>query len=224
MKPMPWSHSALSDFVNCPKAFHAKRVEKSVKEEQSDQIIWGNKVHKAFEDRVHHGRQTPLPDYLAEHEPFMQELESLAGTTYVERKIALDTRRQPCGFFDKNVWMRGVVDVTNVHQDGALLVDYKTGKPHSKFGQLKLFALHTFAEFPQVDFVTVKFYWTKTLSESEDTYTRDQIPALWNEFASDLKQYVEAFKTNTWQPRPSGLCNGWCPVTNCEHWRPKRRR
>lgn len=222
MKPLPWSHSALDDFVNCPKAYHAKRVVKTVKEDASEQMIWGNKVHKSFEDRMSDG--VVLPDHLAEHEPLMAELDDLQGVSLTERKIALDTNRNPCSFFDKSVWMRGIIDFSNIHQDGALLVDYKTGKPHSKFGQLKLFALHTFAEFKDVNFVTVRFYWTKTCSISEETYTRDQIPALWREFVPNLRQYVQAFKTNTWQARPSGLCNGWCPVTSCEHWSPRKRK
>lgn len=222
MKPLPWSHSSLSDFSNCPKAFYEKRVAKSVREEQSEAMIWGNKVHKCFEDRQKHG--TPLPDYLQDHEPFMQELAELEGESLTERKIALDTSCRPTSFFAKDVWMRGIIDFSNVHQDGALLVDYKTGKPHNKFGQLKLFALHVFAEFPDVQFVTVRYYWTKTCTESEDTYTRDQIPALWREFAPELRQYVQAFKQNVWQARPSGLCNGWCPVTICEHWSPRKRK
>lgn len=220
MKPLPWSYSSLSDFTNCPKAFHAKRVAKTVKEEQSDAMIWGNKVHKCFEDRQRDG--TPLPDYLAEHEPLMQELADLTGESYTERKIALSTQRKPTTFFAKDVWMRGIIDFSNVDGDGALLVDYKTGKQHSKFGQLKLFALHTFAEFPDVNFVTVRYYWTKTKTETEQTYMREEIPELWNEFAPELRQYVQAFKNDTWQARPSGLCRGWCPVTTCEHWSPKR--
>jgi hypothetical protein len=48
--------------------------------------------------------------------------------------------------------------------------------------------------------------------------------ALWSKFVPDLRQYMEAFKTETWQARPSGLCNGWCPVTECEHWKPKKVR
>lgn len=220
MKPLPWSHSSLSDFTNCPKAFHAKRVAKTVKEDQSEAMVWGNKVHKCFEDRLSIG--TPLPDYLSDHEPFMQELADLEGESYTERKIALSTSRKPTTFFAKDVWMRGIIDFSNIHKDGALLCDFKTGKQHTKFGQLKLFALHTFAEFQQVNFVTVKFYWTKTCTETEQTYTRNQIPEMWNEFAPELRQYVQAFKQDVWQPRPSGLCRGWCPVTTCEHWSPKR--
>ena len=53
---------------------------------------------------------------------------------------------------------------------------------------------------------------------------RDQIDQLWAPFIGDLKQYMQAFREDIWQPRQSGLCNGWCPVTDCEFWKPKRNR
>jgi hypothetical protein len=53
---------------------------------------------------------------------------------------------------------------------------------------------------------------------------RDQIGAVWGEFLPNLKQYAQAFKEDIWQPRQSGLCGGYCPVTDCEFWRPKRRK
>jgi len=49
--PLPWSPSALDDFVNCPKSYHEKRVLKSVKDVQGEEAIWGVRVHKAFELR-----------------------------------------------------------------------------------------------------------------------------------------------------------------------------
>lgn len=220
--PLPWSFTSLEDFVNCPRAYYEKRVVKSVKEEESEAIIWGNRVHKAFENRIKHG--TPLPEELQAHEKYLQSLAQRDGKIDAERKIALNTKARPCGFFDKDVWFRGVIDFSNVSGDTALLVDYKTGKPHSKFKQLKLFAIHTMAEYPEVESVQVKFYWTQTETQTGETYTREQIPAIWSEFAPDLKQYVSAFKTDTWQPRQSGLCYGWCPVTSCEFWKPKRQK
>ena len=69
-----------------------------------------------------------------------------------------------------------------------------------------------------------EYYWTQTKTTNGMTITRDQIPAIWREFLPALKQYAEAYATDTWQPRQSGLCNGWCPVTDCEFWRPKRAR
>jgi len=104
------------------------------------------------------------------------------------------------------------------------IVTHNTGKMHAKFKQLKLFALHTFIARPQIREVKVEFYWTQTKSTNGQTYTRDQQNTLWSDFVGPLRQYAEAFQTNTWQPRPSGLCNGWCPVKDCEHWRPKRQK
>jgi hypothetical protein len=218
MKPIAWSYSSLDDFCSCPRAFYEKRIAKSVREEQSEQMLWGNEVHKAFELRMI--EKKPLPDTLAQHEDFLQRLEGLPGEFWAERKIALSRDFRPCTFFDKRTWFRGIIDYTKVHGDHALIMDYKTGKPHSKFKQLKLFALYIFMERPDVHTVHAEFYWTKTRTTTGETYSRDD--NLWQSFVPDLRQYAEAFKTDTWQPRQSGLCNGWCPVKECEFWKPRR--
>lgn len=222
MTPLPWSHSALEDFVNCPRAFHAKRVAKTHKEEPTEQLLWGNRVHKAFELRIKDG--TPLPAELEEHEEFLLRLATMTGEQHAERKIALDRRMQPCSFFDKEVWFRGVIDFTALRENHALVVDYKTGKPHSKFRQLKTNALHIFAEFPSVQSVDVRYYWTTTGTTTGEVYKREQAPAMWAEIAPDLKQYAQAFKTESFTPRQSGLCKGWCVVTECEFWGRKRAK
>jgi hypothetical protein len=165
-----------------------------------------------------------LPDVLEMHEPFLAKLESMPGELKVECRIALNRQAQPCEFFAEDVWFRGVIDVLKVNGSQALVVDHKTGKHHTKFGQLKLFALHTFAAHPEVDTVRCDYYWTQTMTKGGETYTRAQIPAMWKGFLPDLRQYAQAFKEETWQPRQSGLCAGWCPVTDCEFWRPKRRK
>jgi hypothetical protein len=221
-KPLPWSYTSLDDFVNCPRAFYEKRVIKSVKEEESEHMIWGNRVHKAFENRIK--LKDPLPEELQQHESFLQSLEAKGGRISTERKIALNQKAEPCGFFEKDVWFRGVIDLSIVHPAKALLIDYKTGKPHSKFKQLQLFALHTMIENPSVETVQVKYYWTQTGTTSGAEYSREKMRDMWGDFLPDLKQYATAFKTDTWQPRQSGLCHGWCPVTSCEFWKPKRKK
>jgi len=222
MKPLPWSYSSLDDFVNCPRSYYEKRIAKSVKEEPSEQLIWGNKVHKHFENRILHG--TELPEELKEHSDYMDELASMGGHTMTERKVALNTKREPCGFFDDNVWWRGVIDFSNINGDHALVVDYKTGKRHQKWRQLRLFALYLFAENKELNIVDAAFYWTPIKLHDVVSYKREEAPKLWSEMAPDLKQYVQAFKTDTWQPRQSGLCHGWCPVTDCEFWQPRKAK
>lgn len=222
MQPKPWSHSALEDFKNCPRAYYEKKVAKSVVETKGEATVWGEVVHKHFEDRLADG--VVLPVEVEMHEGFLARLEALPGQLYVEQKIALDRNAQPCEFFGDNVWFRGVIDVKKVNGDQALLVDHKTGKHHQKFGQLKLFALHTFAMHPEVMNIRAEYYWTQTLTKNGESYARADIPQLWAGFIPDLKQFAAAFKTDTWQPRQSGLCRGWCPVTSCEFWSPKRKR
>ena len=215
--PLPWSHTALEDFVNCPRAYYEKRVAKSVKEEETEAMRWGTRVHKIFEDRQKFGiEKSPLPEELIVHEIQMYNQEVMPGKLYTEEKVALNRKLQPCGFFDKEVWFRGIIDFAKVNGDIATLVDYKTGKPHNKYNQLALFALHTFVRHPEVQTVKVKYYWTQAVYVTGKEYTRATIPELWKLFVPNLRQYVEAFKTDTWQPRQSGLCKKHCPVLNCE--------
>lgn len=220
--PPAWSHSRLEAFNNCPRQFYEVQIAKTVQDVRGEAVIWGEEVHTHFENYLAKG--TPLPGMLLPHEPFLKFLADAPGTPYVEEKIALDKQLQPCAFFDKNVWFRGIIDYLKVNGTAARVVDHKTGKVHTKFGQLKLFALHTFIRFPDVQTVRAEFYWTQNLSTTGQDFTRDQMPTLWNEFVPSLRQYAQAFQTNVWQPRQSGLCNGWCPVTGCEFWRPKRKR
>jgi hypothetical protein len=84
--------------------------------------------------------------------------------------------------------------------------------------------LWTFAAFSNIDLVNAQFYWTVDQSTTKKVWGRGEIDMLWGMFIGDLRQYAEAFKSDTWQARPSGLCHGWCPVTTCEHWKPKRSK
>lgn len=214
MKPLPWSHSLLEAFVNCGRAFYEIKVAKRIKEQKGEEAKWGDWVHKQFQERLSDG--VVLHPDLEDHEPFMAFLQAKPGTTTTEQKFALDRKLRPCEFFARDVWFRGIIDYKKVHGEYALVVDYKTGKVHSKFRQLKLFALYVFYEHPEVNLVNAQYYWTTTKETTKRVYGRKDIPALWGDVMPDLKQYVEAFRTETWQPRQSGLCKKHCPVLSCE--------
>jgi len=224
MKPLPWSPSALETFKNCPEQYHHRYVLKDLpEEERSQEQIYGEQVHEAFADR-----QRPihrkLPSDLEAHESFMEKLAAQDGRAFIEYKAALAKDSMPCEWDDKNMWCRMIIDYLRISakERHATIVDYKTGRPHRKFNQLIIYALWTFNEFRYVDTIEVMFYWTKDSSTSSHVYHREHIDDMWQTLAGDLKQYREAFRSNIWQMRPSGLCNGWCPVINCKHWRPKQ--
>ena len=222
-KPLPWSASTLAEFKSCPRQYHEKRVLKTIPWEGSEAQRWGEYVHKAFEDNQRDG--TKLPPDLVAHQPFMDRLNARSGTKYIELKAAIDTRMQICDFWDKNVWMRSKIDWLTVNDTAsAQVVDYKTGKIKDDWEQLALYAIWCFVMWEHVHTVDVMFYWTTNLSTSRKIYKRAELPKLWAMFIPDLKQYREAFLTDTWQPRQSGLCKGWCGVTGCEFWSPKRSK
>ena len=230
MKILPWSPSAIDDFVNCPRSFYGKRVLKKFPYVETPEQKYGTYVHKCFENAqsgvIVNGRASlgVLPDDLKVHQPFMQRLWDKPGMHFLEWKGGFDKKAQPCAFFAQDVWCRLVIDYIKVSEASrsGYLVDYKTGKPHQKFKQLYLYCIYVFAMFPYVDLINAQFYWTQTRDVTKKVIGRDEVPELWKHFIPDLKQYAEAFKTDTWQERPSGLCNGWCPDTECDHWKPKR--
>lgn len=226
MIPRAWSHSSLDAFVTCPRRFHEVKILKSVVEEESEEQRYGLWVHKEFEERQVRGKHGFywLSPKLAEHEPFMVSLNNQPGEHFTERKVALNKQLQSCDFLAPDAWFRGIIDFSTVSYQFATVVDYKTGKPHRKFNQLRLCALWVFAAYPKVIEVNARYYWTKTKEVTQVTYKREEVPRLWSEFIPDLKQYVEAFKTDTWKPKPSGLCHGYCPVIECDYWRPRRNK
>ena len=222
MKPQAWSHTALDTFENCPKQFYETKVAKRWPTETTQAMTWGRDVHKAFENRLLYS--TPLPADLSMHEGFLASFQAQPGELAGEERIALNTRLQPCGYFDKDVWYRGQVDARKRGATTSHILDHKTGKVKNDFTQLKGFAMHEFLTQPQIQEVRVEFYWTQIRGASGETYTRAQLPDLLRHFAPKLHRFADAFRTNTFPPKQSGLCNGWCPVTTCEFWRPKRAR
>jgi len=213
-KVLPWSHTTLDAFKNCPRAFHRRYVVKDLPFKPSPEMQYGREVHKAFEDYAKLG--TELPSSLSMHSDYLKYLCGLSGENSSEQKISLNVQVKPCGYFDKDVWYRGAIDFKNLYQDQALIVDYKTGKSHSKFEQLLTFALWTFIAHPHVQTVDARYYWTKEKKETGKAWGRADIPSMWAALAPDLKQYVEAFQYDIWTPRQSGLCREYCDVLDCE--------
>jgi hypothetical protein len=215
-KQVAWSHSALNSFETCPLRYYKTRVSKEVVEPQTEVLRYGNGVHKAFELRLKDG--TALPEYLQCHEPLVKSLMQKKGERLVEKQWAIDKSFRPVGWFDKNVWCRGVVDVGIVHRDTAVLLDWKTGKRKPDNDQLKLFAGLTFAHYRSVKTVTTGFVWLAANKIDNESFTRDQAGEVWSSFLPRVQRLEIAYEENKWQAKPSGLCANYCPVprAHCE--------
>lgn len=224
--PVPaWSHTALDNFENCPKQYYEVKIAKRHPFVDTAETIWGRRVHKDFENYLLKG--VPLPADVAMHQEFLDRFAAEPGDLAGEERIALDTNLRECAYFARNVqvWYRGQVDARKRDRAAGTshILDHKTGKVKNDFLQLKGFAMWEFLTQPAIHTVKVEFYWTQIRGANGETYTRDQLPAIIAEFLPKLHRYADAHLTNTFPPKQSGLCGGWCPVMTCEFWRPKRK-
>jgi len=220
MTPLPWSFSALSDFLNCPRAFFHKRIAKDVVEQPNEAGLWGDYVHKELDKYLKSDGTYELPSNVVQYQRHADQFLGQPGRMLSECKYAINRELQPCDFFASDVWCRCIIDVLVLEPPFALATDHKTGKRKRDSTQLKLCALMVFAHHPEVQTCLTRFDWLNEKAQDKEVFQREDETLLWSTFVPSLTQYVHAFKTEEFPPRPSGLC-GWCPVTECEFWRPR---
>ena len=230
MKVVPWSYSAMNTFETCPRQYQAKHVTKEVPFVQNAAAKWGDDVHKALEENIKSG--TPLPSNMTMYQRFLDAIKvrasQLRGELIAEQPVALTKDLQQVSWFTRKtaknpVWFRLKVDVTIRKQKYAELFDWKTGKKKDDPDQLHLYALVAFIIYPDVEEVKVGYVWLKDGEITPPvTYRRDQFADMLDYWTSKYEVLEQAWVLDDFPPRPSGLCNGWCEVTSCHHWRPKR--
>lgn len=225
MTPKPWSFSSISTYRNCPKQYYETKVAKSVTESMNEMGLWGDYGHRKFDaalSRVLAGEPLTLPDNLREYIPYLQRVLATPGRMLVENKYAITKALEPCGWMAGDVWCRGIIDVLHLNGAHAIAIDHKFGKQRDQSDQLKLFAILVFAHHPEIECVTTRYAWLQTGKIVTKVYHREDQSWMWVSFLPDLHRYKESFATLTFDPKPSGLCNGWCPVKSCDFWKPKR--
>ena len=219
-KPFSWSWSRLKNFRTCPKRHWHVDIQKEFKDE-SEALTWGNEVHDAMAAWVSKG--TPLPKTMVHYADYATGIIALKAKGWevkVENKLAMSQAYKPTSFFDSATWFRGIIDVLAISPSGrrALMFDWKTGgtiKP--EYEQLGLFAQLVFAHYPDVDQVATVYIWLGHDDETIELYRRDGMLPLWNGLDPMIKTMVEAWRTTTYPPKPSGLCKNYCPVTSCPY-------
>lgn len=215
-KSFAWSYSKLKNYESCPKRHFHVDIARDVKEEESEALKWGNAVHAALAERVAKG--TPLPKGMEPYEKWAIKITSGSnGEIKVEQKLAITENFEPCEWFAKNAWYRGIGDVIKVVDDVALVVDYKTGKILEDSVQLALMAQCVFAHYPEIQWVRSIFVWLKEDAETTEDFCRNDMVGLWNTLHPRVQHLKNANDTMTYPPKPGSLCKKWCPVTFCPH-------
>lgn len=214
-----WSFSRLKSFETCPKQFYHVTVLGEYPVVQTDAMTYGTAMHKAAEDYI--GENKPLPDEFMYVKETLDELLSIRGTKLTEQRLGLTKDLKPCGFKDKDVWFRGIVDLAIVDTLGerAWVVDYKTGKSakYADKGQLELMALSIFKKFPDVKHINAALLFVVSNEMIEAEYKLEDSFNLWGKWLKKYARMERAYETDVWNPRPSGLCYHHCPVLECVH-------
>jgi hypothetical protein len=210
-----WSYSALNNWRTCPKKYFHNFVAKDFKEEQGEQLKWGQEVHNLLAERLK--KDKPLPFTMRNCEPWITKLKSTTHRLYVEQKLAITEQFRPCEYFAKDVWFRMVADVLKIDHDIGLLLDWKTGRVNPDNDQLVMGAQAVFAHFPQLKAIRSVFVWLKDDMKTEATIWRNDLQAFWAKFMPELNRFREAHELTNFPPNPSGLCKRHCNVTSCPH-------
>ena len=219
MNAAPWSFSKIKAFQQCPKQFYHEKVIKQYPFKMTEAIRYGDQFHKAAEKYIRDGEELPKRFLYAKDS--LDALKRKRGDKLCEYRMGLTEDLEPCGFYEDNVWWRGIADLIILNQDQGLayVVDYKTGKSsrYSDKGQLELMAMATFKHFPNVDTVRAGLLFVVCEDLVRSTYEQYEADTLWDKWMDNFQTMETAYKVDVWNPKPSGLCRQWCQVMECPH-------
>jgi hypothetical protein len=209
-----WSWSKLQQFETCPEKFRATTVDRTHVEPKSEAMLRGSRVHEQFEAAIKKGSGLP-PDY---HHlfPFVQQLRQIGAVA--EQKLALNANLSKVGYFDRDTWLRVVVDTHVVKSGMIAAVDWKTGRHKSEaFDQLRLIGAALLFANPHCKQVDSRFVWVDEGGEP-DIARLDLRTALkcMIEMRGRVAKMVTATLEHDFPVRPCWACR-FCPVDECRH-------
>ena len=216
---VPWSYSKIKAFEQCPKQFYHMKVLKEYEDVETEAMRYGTLMHEAAENYVRD--KTPLGKSFEYVKSALDALASKKGEKLCEYKMGLTENLEPCGFFDTDVWWRGIADLVILDTDNHLawVIDYKTGKStrYADKSQLELMALGIFKHFPVVKTVKAGLLFVVCNELIKESYVQQDQTILWDKWMSSFTRMDTALQTDVWNANPSGLCKNHCPVIDCVH-------
>jgi|TARA_B100001093_G_C26589204_1_gene910731 hypothetical protein len=212
-----WSYSAINLFKQCPKKYHHLKILKDIVEPQSEALLFGNRVHQAAEFYVK--ENTPLPKELGYLEETLCKIKEIKGDRLCEYRMGLTKDLQPCGFFDKKVWWRGIADLIVLGDNKAYLIDYKTGKSsrYADVKQLEILSLAMFKHFPKIKKIKAGLLFIITKELIKKNFSAGEQDKCWEYWVSNTNDLENTLNTDVWNAKPNFTCRNYCAVLSCSH-------
>lgn len=203
---MSLSYTLLNCWCVCPHQAARRYIIKDIPYETDEKRSSGKHVHESIATRIKGG---PLAEDCQQYEPLVAPL---VGTK-PERKLAITGQGTPISFFDKEAWLRGVIDAHIIKDDTAVVFDWKTGKEWEDPFELEIFALLLRCHHPEIKKATGYYVWLRDSKLGEEHDLSDFAGT----FGKVLKFHDEIEnKENFEKKTPGPLCK-WCPVLDCAH-------
>jgi len=217
-KAFSWSYSRLKAYEDCPNRYYQLQIAKSVQEEKTELLQWGDDVHKAMALALLGKKE--LSTTFRIYQPWVDKVLATPGELLVEDQCrwAITKDFAPTTWFSKTVWLRAIADAVKLNKEVALVVDWKAGKSQNGDPvQLVLTSLMMFAQFPELKAVRSDFIWLQEDHQTTQVVYREEIPDLWAEIMPRVKKLEKASLDNRFPPNPGRFCRSWCPVRSCEY-------
>lgn len=184
--------------------------------------VRGNRIHDAAEMYVQGGVEL-IPE-LEKFEKDFIELRELfqLGQCFLEGEWAVTTEWEPTAWTSSDAWCRMKLDALVISEDGlhARVIDYKSGKRHGNeikhTEQGQIYQLATFLRYPDLEEITVEFWYTDLGEMDVKYYSRLQGTQYFNKYNDRLL----AISTCTdFPPNPNAFSCRWCPYNGnaCEY-------
>lgn len=216
------SFSRLSVYAECPQRAKLQYLDKiqevarpdppAGKEHANDR---GSRVHDEAEQYVK-GERDDLSMELLNFKDELEHLRALYpdGLVHTEELWTFDDTWTPSDPEDyESIWLRVILDgMVFLDPESAVVIDYKTGKrirnevKHAQQGQL--YMLSAFIKFPELQNITVEFWYLDQDEMYQMNYTREQgmkFFRLWND------KMLRMTSDETFEAKPSVYSCRFCP-------------
>ena len=229
-RPFSWSFSNQKDFKNCPLQYAHNRYYCTTPYVETEANIWGNRVHAAAETFIKAstgiGKFNEDVEAFKPVELYVTRMLRSGYRPAAEVEVTLSDKFKSVSWFSPEAWFRVKIDVLIItNKTKAMIYDWKTGKTiREDEDQFRLAAAAYSVINPKIEHFDGKFIWTahKTITGVRPI-TKAEIPGIWAEFMPTVNRMMDAWRTENFPARSSGLCP-WCAVENCSKRRGQRRK
>lgn len=241
------SYSAYGEYTQCPYRYYRCKVLKDVpKQIMGAEQQAGIVMHEDAEAFVKGTKK--IPEGYTNGEfigGVISNLRRFAGQTdatlEAEPAVAFDRYFNPIRganeqaiMFAKDTWWRVKIDLRLRLPSGVTFIgDWKTGAPKvtGRFNkieeyqdQMADYALAELLDNPNANVVRTSLVWTTAEKLFPVTvHSRATVALKQIDIMRKTIDIAMATRDGNFPHNPSGLCNGYCPVTNCMHYKEKKK-